>query len=87
MDREVQQRQRKGRSKLILVSLVILILIFAAYLFASYRTQRDTLRLGSVVKDKQYPPLAIGEYDKFGRLVMHPNKIQVSCPPQTESGL
>ena len=84
VDRDVQQRQGKRRSKLILLSLVILTLIFAAYLFASYRTQRDTLRLGSVVKDKQYPPLAIGEYDKFGRLVMHPNKIQVSCPPQTE---
>ena len=84
MDRDVQQRQRKGRSKLILVSLVILTLIFAAYLFASYRTQRDAQILGSVVKDKQHPPLATGEYDKFGRLVMHPNKVQVSCPPQTE---
>ena len=84
VDRGVQLKHGNRRSRLIPLSPVILTLIFAVYLFASYGSQRDTLLLGSVVKDKHYLTLATGKYDKYGRLLMYPNKVQVSCPTQTE---
>lgn len=87
------QEQRRRKLKALCFSLLLLILLAAAYLFGAYSYPRNTWLIALIknIETRTSPspivntgPSVVTKFDRFGRLVFSSNKKEVDCPRQTK---